>query len=542
MNRFTRYLRQTIPTVILLLVLGITSVALAQTKSKEFKVKYISVDHIYLDSGSAEGLAVGDKVQIFRDGKVIANLEVVYTSEHSASCKIVDKTRDIIVGDTAQAEIEIKTESIEEQETRRRQRQFQTNGKNGKERNLTRVSGYLSLQWYQYSDIGNDHRYDFKQPTIRFKLNAKKLWNDEYYFRIKMRSRYNERSRRYNSSVPRSEWRNRLYEVSFSYENRSSLINYKAGRIISNKFSGVGYIDGLLLQHNITEQFHWGLFGGTQPEWQYSDFQTSFQKYGAFVSYQKGDYGEQRFESTLAAAGAYHSSTVSREFLYLQNSYNYGRKWNVYQSLELDINRDWRKKKTGESISMTGLYLTGRYFMTDDLSMGLSYDNRKNYYTYEMRSLADSLFDNAFRQGLRASFSARLTRNMRLFGNSGIRDRGQGSDLTYSYMAGFNVTDLLNQRITLMLRGAGFSNLYTEGFNPSISLSKYFNGGHSFGVSYGNYSYTLKANSQNRLNQWLRLDSRIELPLHMFLVGDFEYDWGDDSEGFRILAEIGYRF
>lgn len=329
----------------LLLFIGITNGVFAETVSKEFKVKYISADHIYLDSGSAEGLSVGDTVQIVDGKKIIALLKVAYASEHSASCEILEKKGEINVGDIARALIDAKKEISVKKETERRQRTFDSDESSESRRRLMRVSGYLSLQWYQYSDISNNHQYDFTQPTIRFKLNAKKLWDDDYYFRIKLRSRYNDRSRRYSADVPRTEWRNRLYEVSFSYENRSSLLNYKVGRIISNKFSGVGYIDGLLLQHNITEQVNWGIFGGTQPEWQYSEFQTSFNKYGAFVSFEKGEYGEQRLESTLAAAGAYHGSTVSREFIYLQNSYSSGKQWNIYQSLELDVNRDWRKRK-----------------------------------------------------------------------------------------------------------------------------------------------------------------------------------------------------
>ena len=525
----------------ILLVLASLSFCEAKTVSQNFKVKYLSVDHVYLDGGSSDGLAVGDTVVIVSNGKTVASLKVDYVSDHSASCIIIDKKQDINVGDTVLARVDQPVATGTEK-TERRQRVFDTNKRKSAVKTRTRVSGYLSMQWYQYSDIGNNHQFDFQQPTVRFKLYAKNLWDDEYFFRIKLRSRYNQRARSFSNSVPRNEWRNRLYEISFSYENEASPFNYRAGRIISNKFSGVGYIDGILLQHNPNPDFHWGVFAGTQPEWQYSDFQTSLQKYGAFATYEKGDYGEQRFESTLAAAGEYHGSMVSREFIYLQNIYSQGHKWNIYQSMELDVNRDWRKQKTGKSLSLSGLYINGRYYFTSDVSAGLSYDNRRNYYTYELRSLADSLFDDAFRQGIRASLSARLTKNVRVFANSGLRDQGKGGNLSYSYMGGINLGDLFNQGISLSGRGAGFSNIYTEGFNPSISLSKYFNGGHSVGLNYGSYLYTLKANKDKRKNQWGRIDFQIELPLYLYFSGNFEYDWGDDNEGTRIFAELGYRF
>jgi len=43
-------------------------------------------------------------------------------------------------------------------------------------------------------------------------------------------------------------------------------------------------------------------------------------------------------------------------------------------------------------------------------------------------------------------------------------------------------------------------------------------------------------------NQWIRLDSGFNLPLNMFISLFYEYDFGDDLEGQRIFAELGYRF
>ncbi|KAA3613156.1 MAG: hypothetical protein D8M58_12675 [Calditrichaeota bacterium] len=508
--------------------------------TKSVKVKYISADKVYIDAGKAVGVNVNDILDIIKNGKSIARLRVVYVAEHSASCEIVSGKSAITVGASVKINpIKITPKTEKETNGRRTRQELKKNKKSKK--SSTRVSGYLGAQWYQFVDAQNV-RNNFNQPTVRFKLKVKNMWDDAYNLKIKARSRYNKRTRSISSDVPAKEWRNRIYEVSFSYDNPSSFLNYKAGRIISNKFSGVGYIDGLLLQHNVTNKFHWGLFGGTQPEWQYSGVQTGFQKYGLYLNYVRGDYGQQRFESTLALAGAYHGSTVSREFLYFQNSYNSGRKWNFYQSLELDINRDWRKDATGETISLTGVYINGRYNITNKMYVGLNYDNRKNYFTYETRNLVEGLFNDALRQGMRVSFNWRFLKNYRVFTNIGARKRDSNRDLTYSYTGGFSIANLFKQRMTLATRFSGFSNFYTEGMSPSISVSKYFRGGHSLRLNYGNYFYNLKTGGNERLNQWARLDGQIELPFRFYLSNNYEYTWGDDSKGHRIFSEIGYRF
>lgn len=527
----------------LILTLGILFANYASNYAQEagsaVKVKYISANHVYLDAGRLNGISIGDTVKVIKGGKDAAVLRVVFVADNSANCDILSKNVTIEPGDlvVVPAKTVVEADSLDVQK-KRRTRQFKTTVNTKKSK--TRISGYISAQWYQFIDANNG-LHDFKQPTVRLNFSGRNLWDDSYYIRIKARSRYNERSRTVSTEIPRTEWRNRIYEFSFSYDNRSAAINYRFGRIISNKYSGVGYLDGVQLQHNISENLNWGIFAGTQPEWQYSDFQTSYQKYGTFINYLYGDYATNRLESTLAAAGTYHSGSISREVVFLQNSYNHGRKWNIYQSLELDINRAWRRDKTGEAVSLSGLYINGRYYITDNLNVGLSYDNRKNYYTYELRTLADSLFDDAFRQGGRLSASLRFFKNYRVFANGGVR-KSTAKEITYSYSGGFNASNLFDQRITVSSRFSGFSNLYTRGINPSVDISKYFFAGHYLQIGYGNYMYTLKADNASRLNQFVRFNGQLELPLNLFLATDYEYSFGDDSEGHRILAELGYRF
>ena len=507
----------------------------------QIKVKYVSADHVYLDKGTANGVFVGDELIVGRKGKKLATIKVVYAATHSANCTILSSTAKIKAGDKAVISRHVaRHEQVIKKKKTKRVRKFKKSHFSKRKRR-PRISGYLSAQWYQFKDLGSNH-LDFQQPTVRIKLYARNFWGGHYNFRIKMRSRHNQRVRSFSSEIPRSEWRNRLYEAAFSYDNPKAAVNYRVGRIISNAFSGVGYIDGLLVQHNVAPVFNWGIFAGTQPQWQYSSFQTSLQKYGAFARYEKGDYQNGRFASTLAFAGEYHGATVSRDFIYLQNNYNSGSKWDIYQSLEMDVNTGWRKDRTGSAISLTGLYINGRYHISKNMSSGLSYDNRKNYYTYELRTLADSLFDDAFRQGVRLSYNYRFAKNYRMYLNGGVRSRSANNDYTYSYMAGLTATNLFNSRITATGRFSGFVNFFTQGYSPYFSLSKYFWGGHLVRLGYGGYFYTINATNNSHLNQHVNLDTQFELPWGLYLGANYEYDWGDDTKGHRLFSDLGIRF
>jgi hypothetical protein len=363
-----------------------------------------------------------------------------------------------------------------------------------------------------------------------------------FSFIIKSRARHDLRSKSYSNDVPKSQWRNRIYEFSFGYDDSRAPVNFQVGRIISNRFSGIGYIDGILVQENLSEISKLGVFAGTQPQWQSSDFQTSIQKYGAYYNYIKGDYQATRYEGTIALAGEYHSSIVSREFFYLQGNYNRTDRWGAYGNAELDINRGWRKAKTKQALSLTNLYLSGRHKFTNWLSASLSLDNRKNYWTYETRSIADTLFDSALRRGVRGNLDFRFPHDYSLYAGFGVNKRKTDTGATYSYSVGLNKNNFLFQKNFINTQFAGFNNTFSNGANTSLRLGRYIGRGNYLNLGYGNYFYNIKSGGNKRLNQWLMVGGQFELKYRFYSSCQYEYDWGDDLKGNRILAEFGYRF
>ena len=536
-------------TLFFLIMFFTATTVLSQTglnTAKFYKVKYISAENVYLDAGKAAGLNIGDRLSVQRGGKNIAEIEIVNLAENSASCKIITSSQPVEADDqvilvqsaaqTAQPSLISQPDSAEAglpvtsteplPKSKRRHSPF---------------SGNLAFQYYYWNDQKGTN-LDFSQPTLRFNLRGRKLWGKDYNLRIRARLRYNQRTVELNSNAPLEEWRNRIFEVAFSYDKADAPMNFQAGRIISNQFSGVGYIDGLLLQYNNSRKFHIGAFGGTQPQWQYSDFQTSIQKYGGYLTATLGNLITGKFESSLAAVGEYHGSTVSREFIYIQNSFYQTNRWSFYQNAEIDINRDWRKDLMGSDFSLSGFFLSGQWNATRWMTVGAMYDNRKNYLTYETKSLADSLFDEAQRQGLRGTLTFLLPQDYRIFGNVGIRKRETDTESTISYAAGVVKTNFIKPYSRIALNGSGFSNFYTRGLNYSLLWGYFLWNQVNTDISFGGYQYNLKADSSQRTNQWIRWTVFAPLAYRLYLSGQYEYQWGDDLTGHRILGDMGVRF
>ena len=527
------------------LILGLILIGFSQNEKANLitSIKYISAENVYLSTGSASGVQIGNKFTVFRNEKIIGHVEVIYVAKNSASCKIIDNTEPILKNDKAVRTFSSPKEDVVADTTiEKRQRKINTFKRSKKiSQSFARLSGSASLQWYQFQD-SRDSDLSFSQPSLRLNLKARQLWGKNYNFYLKLRSRYTNKASRFSNLSSNEKLNNRIYTLGFEYSDDQSPVNYNVGRIISPKFSGIGYFDGVILQFNLSSKFNFGIFAGAQPQWQYSDFQSSLQKYGFYLNYLKGDYRSLRFESTLAAAGEYHNGTISREFVYIQNRLSNSNDWSFYQGMSLDINRDWRKEISGESVSLSNLYLSGRYKFSKNFTAGISYDNRKNYLTFETKSVIEELFDDAQRQGLRTNVSFTFPQKIRFSANFGLRKKQNESETTYSYYASISKSNLGFINLRGSLNFSGFSNLYTNGYNPSIRLTQYLDAGHSIGLSGGSYLYALNEGNEKRSNHWAGVESYIYLFKSIFLMTNYEYNWGDDSEGHRILAELGYRF
>jgi hypothetical protein len=521
--------------------------AVAQENQK-ITVKYISAENVYLTAGSAAGLAVGDTLAVLDKGKAVGTILVNYVAEYSASCSVINTSKNIRVGMAVKrigrqkTVDEVVSEAVDSagvatpepaSQPRKQSRRTST------QRRSAKLSGSISLQYFAIDDQ-TERNLDFSQPTFRINLRARRLWGGDYTFRLKTRSRNDVRAREIREDVPQQEWRNRIYLFSFEFADRDARFNYALGRITSNRLSGVGYLDGLQLQYNLSGRFAVGVLGGNEPNWRTSRPESQIQKVAGFLHYHAGPHFSPTFESTVALAGAYASGAVSREHLYVRNYYRNRSGFSFFQSAEIDINRKWRKEKADNSVTFSNMYVSVNKRFTPDFSAGLIYDNRQNYWRYEIRSLADSLFDDALRTGLRANISAGLPGKITLFVNGGIRKNNRDQQTTTSYALSLSRNQLPGN-LALRLSASGFSNAATNGYHLNADVSKGFRQGHRLSLGYYQYAYQFDDTGiTSQTGSWIG-QMFLLLPAQLYLNGMVQYDSGDDVKGIRYYFEMGYR-
>jgi len=535
-------IKQHIPSAVLFLIVVIAGSLSARDQEITCRINYISKDNVYVDRGEENGFHAGDTLSVGTNGELKAILVIVHTSGHSASCKIINQQKMLQVGDLATltgskvTQNKSITAPVAAEQIQEKSRAVSVVTKS-----RTRVNGTLSLQWYHLEDLSGN-LLDFDQPTIRFNLKALELWGKGYRLNIMTRLRKNIRARSFATGADQQEYRNRIYTFSLSYDEPDAAFNFAVGRIHANQLSGVGYLDGIFLTYNFSPLLYFGVYGGLKSSWQFTGAEQSRQKYGVLFGYRTARDATSRLETSLALNTEYNGKTVSRENLYLQTSLIMANRLFVYNSFDLDVNRSWRKEKTGEDISISAFYLSARYRFSNLITAGLAFDDRKNYYTYETMEIPTEYYDMAARYGVRADLDLNFQNDYSASFQGGIRLRQNSTEKTYNGRASLRKNNLFMKRLTAGARISYYTNAYTEGLIPTLFISKSFSAGHYLSLTGGQNIYRLALLDQQRRNFWMRINSQLYLWSGLYLSGHYNYDWGDDREGYNFLAEIGYRF
>jgi len=516
--------------------------------TSRFRVKYRSIDRIYLDGGKAQGLYEGTILTLDGADSNAVQFEVVYASDNSASCQMISGNADVKQGDwltvlrwgtapEVKAQDSVVTDAAAA--TINAERQAEAKGSTANTGN--RTSGSLSLQWYSWQDHTGTN-LDFGQTTGRFSLRAQELWGRPLYLRVRSRGQYDQRNRAYSTGAPDNQLVNRLYELSLRYGSDDSPVQLQVGRLLPRQLSRVGYIDGAALDIRQGSGWHSGVMAGAKPRWQFQEEEMSIEKYGLYTGYEHGSFRETYFEEYLAFVGEYHGSYINREFFNIRGRLQSNKGWALSHQIDLDLNRGWRFDKTNSRINLSNVYLSARYRLSSRVTVGGTYDSRQNYWTYEQQTTADSLFDSELRKGFRGNVNLHLPFYFNLNTQLGYRDNGGGNAGTVSYSSYLSKSNIITRQSRLSFRYSGFNGPVNDGYSYALRASQDLSRGVSLGGGYGTYAYKTQSLSQERISRWWESELRLALPYSFFANGHYQRSYGDDLDGHTIQLELGKRF
>jgi hypothetical protein len=518
-----------------------------------YTVRYRSASAVYLDAGRGQGLNLNDRLAVVAGSETVGELEVVYLAEHSASCRVVSEKRTIRAGDLAvpirkgEAAPAPAPEPAVPATTPPPVAPLPaapTTSFKPPAVPWARLRGGFALGLARVWDQ-TPSDYDFEQRTGRADLGLWDIGGKPFSANVRFRSRQDVRARRLSARSPRDERDDRLYEASLRYEPPGDGFSFELGRIGTSHLVGLSYLDGALVRARVAGPFQLGGFFGQRADvYGYGTPRAPGRKYGAFLRLAPGGrYAPSGFESELAYVYEGASGDVSREYLSLETRYGAGRHFLFYGRGELDLNRGWRSELAEQAYQLSNLQASASWRFKTSSSFVVSYDGYRNYRNHLNRALPEDVFDDLLHRGLRASLFLGGSRGLSVRAGAGVRLREEQDAVNaYSYSLGLRHGDVFGSGIGAGLDGSAFTNAFSDGYLLTAQLDRPFGSGHSLDASFGRSTYRVKATGDDRVTQWLRLFARFQLPRGLYVVGDVEYDRGDDLRGPRALVELGCQF
>ena len=528
-----------------LIVLLVPSLIQAKTWQGRAAVSYVTENGFYINAGSGAGIAVGDTIRIVRNDEELATGIALFVAESSTSCALFSGDLSTIqVGDPVWFnQPERILDPLDESPVYGVMPVPTTQTPSSAKRSIRtfpkRFDGRVGVQLRMQTDSESGH--DVIEPGVSARLRIRNLFDTQLTFQLRARSRRTIRDREVGADLY-DEWNSRVYEAALVFDQDTSRLGYRAGRIHASHISGIGDFDGAYAEYEILNAWTIGAFGGLRPDPRTSEINPDDVKTGVFLHHEHGKNNTNRVSATLAFAGSYYKGEIDEEFVYQQLRYSIGRYLSLYESAEVAINRGWRKDASGSSAELDNILLNARFTPIDAISIDAGFDNRHILRTWETRDTPDSLFNDNARQGWRLGASARLTRDIRINAQGNLRTQSGESDNTITGHTRLSHRDLFNSGVSGNIRLAYYNSPYSTGFQPSLGFAFYMWRNTRVSIDGGSRSYQYDSGNDILTDIWLQPSVSVNIGRTWYTQAYYELTRGDLQNTDRIALELGLRF
>ncbi|MDQ7053307.1 MAG: hypothetical protein Q9P14_10585 [candidate division KSB1 bacterium] len=542
--------------ILILTVLCLNTQALAQEAVwRRAEVKYISPEAVYINAGKAEGIRLNDSLRVYRDGRMIGLLLVRHVATHSAACEIVRQGPNIRAGDQVRFQgLPMKARDQQKRTGRKSPKMHRGMNANrtgpkgarverGRSRKSTsrhnQVSGYLSLDVnVSYDLTGKGLAYWY--PGVSGKLEIKNVFGSGLTLRYRQRSRHYRRSNNFVSGLMLNEWTHRFYELALTMNGNDHGHEFAIGRILVPSVRGIGYLDGGYYSMKLLPDVSVGVVAGLQPEIHHIQLQTRSPKYGFFVNYERRHSQGMSWQTAVAFSGSMQKGVIDRDFVYVQNQLWASGLFSIYQSVEIDINRGWRRTAEGRKLSLSNLHMYANVQPIRMLNVFVSYDARRQTHNYNTRTTPDSLFDGDTRQGVFGGVNVTLPWNLFVSVDGGIRFHPNyaRNHIFGSFLVRARHIPFRGDMLTL--RVSAFQTQLNMGLRPSITYGFTALKKLPLHVTLGSYLY--KTGDVISTYLYTQLRAFVYLSRLYFVNVSLHRYWNDRLKSMQMYLELGRNF
>jgi hypothetical protein len=432
---------------ILFFVCLVTSSVFSQSNLNGFtegKISYTSSQFVYIKFENTGNIKESDTLFIKEKNKLFPALVVKYLSSSSVACeKIVDK--DFKLNTSVFSKINAQnSESSAVDSTEITKKILSENSLNEKRLFETKTnsvpfaqfSGRYSIQSYAgISNQGKISEYIRWRHSLMFGM--KNIGGSGLSFSTY--GIFSYRTQEWNSITSNLGKAVKIYDLNLQYQFDESTSIW-VGRYLNRKVTNLSVVDGVQFEKGFSF-LTFGVIAGSRPSFYDFGLNSKLFEYGAYIN-RSDSIGNKWMDNTLSFFQQTNNFKTDRRFIYFQHVNTLIENTFLFASSEIDLYKIENNQQKND-FSLTSLYLSARYSPVREFSLSLSYDARKNVIYYEtFKSIGDSIFESATRQGFRSSVTIRPLNNLFLNFQYGYRYSKDDPKPSKNYGGGFMYSSL----------------------------------------------------------------------------------------------------
>lgn len=534
----------------------------AEKARREFRIKQVAGDFVYLDGGTAHGLKEGMRLKVERRvagqarmaASTVGEVRIVSVASQSSLAEWIERAAGM---SPAQGDVALLSAADAEA----RQRELAATGRKRYAQVISfssgdpleeevreyvphpplkeegRLHGRIGFEWNRLADADSGTRTYQEGLVVRMDWTRIEgsYWSIQGYWR----GRWNRRGPA-GQAQTLTDLINRTYTLGLYYSNPRSKNQLGFGRILLPWASSLSTLDGGYYARRLTKSVTAGVFAGSTPDPAQWNYDPDRQILGVFTSAERGSYDKVRWMGTVGAAVTRVRWRPERNFLFLENNLFAGPRFSLMHSLEAD------RKNPRLMNGQTGTMLS-RSFLTVRLQphRRISFDLNHNYFrglpTFDSTLLGTGLLDRFLFQGFSGGLRVSPLEPLSITANWG-RSRREGdsrASLNQMYSAAWRRLPWIGARIDG--RYTRFSSSFGRGSYESVSLTREVGEGLRLEVMAGQQFFD---GGLSRSGRARFVDARMDwdLGLSYFLSAGWLRYRGQIQNYDQMFLTLGYRF
>lgn len=512
-----------------------------QQRSIRCRVTYFTSAQIYFDEGKEEGLSVGDTLVIARGDTSVGSAVITGVSSHSSVSRALISLLPPRIGDIGtllkEGTLTALTPTFSDSTTAVSPLSPPSPPDVERKPRENELAGRVAFQYT--GQFAEDSRLDINQPSLYAHMRLENLEGTGMSLSLYGREYYDISGPylRYGDST---HSRFDLSELSLGLDRQTSALGFSAGRFVSRYVTGVGALDGgeLFVRQG---RFTVGAIAGAGVQSRVMGIGGNQRSVGGFLAYHQGESFFDSYDVSAAYVRQTVGGNLDRAFLSFQNSLAIGNNFNAYGSADVEL-----KEMTNGVISsrpfVSSLLVFVNYVPTPWLSTNFGYDGTRSVYLFEsMKSVPDSLFHEALRQGFRLNGTVRLGKGYTLTTEASINSHAGDGGSSHTLGAGIRVTDIFASRVFGSLRYRNVGGAFLSGSQATIELGRNVFQRLDIQVQYDTRSYTVERLNQTYATQTFSGDVNLWISRNLYGMFGADYVLDNTMNGFHYFLECGYR-